>query len=94
MTLLFTLSGYGPAGAPPAVTVYLEDATVVRDDIGNYVKDDDIGFYAVPAFVEGGSIIGPVGILQWGKAQFGTTGILGYTPITIAVVQRLNVIKG
>jgi len=58
-------------------------------DLGNYVNSKDVGLYAVQ--IKGGSVIGPVGILRWGLAQFGTTGILGYSPTVTPNVQRLNV---
>jgi hypothetical protein len=109
MTILLILSGSGPSGAPPPV-IEIGGITLVMVDIGNYVDDADVGNYIeaidVGNYVDNenvgiyvlqiksGTIVGPVGILRWGLAQFGTTGILGYGPPTSTPnSQRLNVIR-
>lgn len=58
-------------------------------DLGNYIKINDVGLHIKQ--IKGGLVIGPIGILQWGLAQFGTIGILGYTPTTISNSQQLNI---
>jgi len=108
MTILLIFPDAGPGGAPPPV-INIDEAIIAIVDLGNYVDDVDVGnyisitdtgnyvditdtgIYAVQ--VKGGLIIMPVGILRWGLAQFGTTGILGYGPIITTNVQNWNVMR-
>lgn len=64
---------------------------IAIDDVGKYVDDQDVGIYATQ--INSVTITGPIGILQWGLAQFGSTGILGYAPTITANAIRLNVMN-
>jgi hypothetical protein len=108
MTIIFILSSAPPAGGPPAVIEIGEIAVSIADlgnyieeqdvgtyitqtDFGNYIDNADVGYYAVQ--ITGSIIIGQIGILRWGLAQFGSTGILGYTPTTTMNATRLSIMK-
>lgn len=89
--LLLLLSGYGTAApSNPQPSLYARAKT---DDLGIYVDSDDVGIHL---YLETGVdrvVTGPVGILQWGAAQFGTTGILGYTPTSTITHIQIYIIQ-
>ena len=49
---------------------------------GNYVNEKDVGYHT--RHIREGVVIGEIGILRWGLTQFGSVGILGYTPTEFA----------
>lgn len=64
---------------------------ITNQDLGFYIANQDVGLHATQ--VTSGFVTGSIGIRQWGLAQFGTTGILGFTPTIFANVRRLNLLK-
>ena len=88
--MLLIFSVYGGVVAP-SIDNDTEEAAVAQNDLGLYVLATDVGIYVVQ--MTGGEITGGIGKLRWGLPQFGTIGILGYTPILISNVQRMNVRK-
>jgi len=63
--------------------------SIAIEDVGKYVDSKDVGLHATQ--VLSAVIVGPIGILRWGLAMFGTTGILGFAPTLTANSRRLNV---
>ena len=88
--LLLLLSGTNFSVAP-SIDLDFDDLSIYQDDLGNYVESQDVGLYVYQN--ASATMISIEEWLQWGLAQFGSTGILGEAE-TFATSIQLYVKKG